>query len=91
MTAKINVNTDAETKREAEQLFSKLGINMTTAINMFLHRAILERGLPFDVSINVPNADTRAAMQEIADMKAHPEKYPSYKSIDELKTALEAE
>lgn len=90
MTAKISVNIDAETKREAEQLFSQLGINMTTAINMFLHRAILERGMPFDVSINVPNAETRAAIEEARKVARDPNA-KSYKSIEELKAALETE
>ena len=89
-TAKININTDAVTKQEAEQLFSQLGINMTTAINMFLRRAILEQGIPFDVSINVPNAETRAAIEEARKIVADPN-VKGYRNIDELKAALEAE
>ena len=90
MQTKININTDVTTKKEAEELFSQLGINMTTAINMFLHRAILERGLPFDVSLNVPNAETRAAIVEARKL-AHDTNAKSYKNLDELKAALEEE
>ena len=90
MTAKINVNTDAETKREAELLFSQLGINMTAAINMFLKRAILERGIPFDVSVNVPNSDTIEAIKEARRIARDPNAR-GYKDIDQLMEALEAE
>lgn len=89
-TAKININTDAKTKHEAELLFNQLGINMTTAINMFLRRAILERGMPFDVSINVPNKETRDAIDEARRIAYDPDA-KGYKSIDELKAALEEE
>lgn len=89
-TAKININTDAVTKQEAERLFSQLGINMTTAINMFLRRAILERGIPFDVSINVPNDETLAALEEARKIATDPN-VKGYTNINELKAALEAE
>lgn len=87
-TVKINVNVDKETKEEAEKLFKALGLNMSTAINMFLKRSLLERGIPFLVDLNVPNADTVAALKEAEDIKAHPENYPAYKNVDDLRAAL---
>lgn len=54
-TIRITVNTDQETKKAAEELFAELGLNMTTAVNMFLRRALLERGIPFGITANVPN------------------------------------
>lgn len=54
-TIRITVNTDAETKKAAEELFAELGLNMTTAVNIFLKRALLERGIPFGITTNVPN------------------------------------
>jgi addiction module RelB/DinJ family antitoxin len=51
ITAKINVNTAPETKRAAEALFEAIGMNMTTAINVFLKKAIQYKGSPFDVSV----------------------------------------
>ena len=43
------INIDDTTKKEAQELFKDLGMNLTTAINIFLKQAIRERGLPFYV------------------------------------------
>ena len=48
-TSAINVNVPSDVKEEATAIFNNLGLNMSTAINMFLKRAIYERGIPFDV------------------------------------------
>ena len=48
-TANINVRIDPETKASAEQLFSSFGITVTDAINIFLHKSLMEGGLPFEM------------------------------------------
>ncbi len=88
-TAKINVCVDEETKKEVEVLLERMGLNMTAAINIYLKRILMEEAIPFDLTAYVPNADTIAALREAEDMKAHPDKYPSYGTIEELKAALE--
>ncbi len=50
-TTSVTFRMDAEDKRRAEQLFSALGLNMSTALNMFIKQALRYNGLPFDVSI----------------------------------------
>ncbi len=87
-TAKININTDLETKQAAESLFEALGMNMTTAINVFLKKAIQYKGIPFDVCIEIPNDVTVAAMKEGEKILADPNRV-SYKSVEELKAALD--
>ncbi len=87
-TSKININTDPETKKAAELLFEALGMNMTTAINIFLKKSIQHKGIPFDVCIEVPNEVTIAALQEGDKILSDPNRV-SYKSIAELKSALE--
>ena len=82
-TANINVRVDTELKRAAEELFSDLGLNMSSAITMFLKSAVSCDGIPFEVR-RVPNAETRAALAEYEEMKAHPERYKRYSSFDEL-------
>ena len=48
-TTNINVRVDSELKSQAEALFSDLGMNMSTAIIMFLKSAVNHDGLPFEV------------------------------------------
>lgn len=60
----MNIRMDSEVKKQAEELFSKLGINMTTAINIFLKQSIREHGIPFELKLNVPNNETVAAINE---------------------------
>lgn len=49
MLANINIKTDAELKKQAEDLFSDLGMNMTTALNIFLRQAVRENRIPFEI------------------------------------------
>ena len=84
----INIRTDAETKKEAEALFNELGLNMTTAINIFLRRSIQYRGIPFEVRSEMPNATTLAAIEEGKAILKDPNR-KGYDSIEELKKALE--
>ncbi len=60
----MTIRMNKEVKREAQQIFSSLGMDMTTAINVFLRQAIYYNGFPFDVRLETPNAITLAAMEE---------------------------
>ena len=82
-TTSINVRVDTELKKNAEDLFNDLGLNMTSAITMFLKSAISHDGIPFEVK-RVPNAETRAALEEYEEMKNSPQKYKRYASFDEV-------
>ena len=84
MDTNINIRTDSPTKAKAEKLFNSLGINMTTAINMFLRKCIITNGIPFDVNLEVPNKETIKAFKEIEKMKKNPSKTKSYSSFEEL-------
>ena len=86
--AKINVNTDEATKKAAESLFSELGLNMTTAINIFLKKALQYRGIPFDVCVEIPNDVTRAALEE-GDRILADRSRKRYASVSDLRKALE--
>lgn len=84
-----SISIDADVKAQAQELFADLGMDMSTAINVFLRQAIRDQRMPFDISMGVPNAETKAALQEIKEMREHPEKYKRYGSFgDALKEAL---
>ena len=80
----INIRVDSDLKRNAEALFDDLGLNMSTAITMFLRSAVSHDGLPFEVKRTVPNAATRSALAEYKEMKNNADSYKRYHSFDEL-------
>ncbi len=82
--AKINVNTDEETKMQAQKLLHEMGLDMTTAINIYLKRIILEKGIPFEISTKLPNAETLAALKETEAMLKNPGEYKRYNSFSEV-------
>ena len=79
-----NISIDAETKARAQELFADFGMDLSTAINIFLRQAIRENAIPFTITRDVPNDETIAAMDEYYEMKAHPEKYKRYASFEEI-------
>lgn len=87
-TTNLNIRTEKAIKDQAESIFNELGINMTTAVNMFLRTAIREHGIPFELKLNVPNDSTAAAIEEGRKLMADPTA-PRYSSMEELKAALE--
>lgn len=58
MTTNLNIRIDKDIKDQAEGIFNELGINMTTAVNIFLRTAIREHGIPFELKLDVPNEIT---------------------------------
>lgn len=82
-TKNITVRVDAELKQNAEKLFSDLGLNMSSAINMFLKNSVNYNGIPFEVRKLTPNAETKAALAEYGEMKNNPKKYKRYSSFDD--------
>ena len=83
-TTNINVRVDSELKQSAEALFTDLGLNMSTAITMFLKSAVSHDGIPFEVKRMTPNAETRAALAEYDEMKKNPSDYKRYSSFNAL-------
>lgn len=80
----INIRMDENLKRDFEHLCGELGMNMTTAFNIFARTMVRYNGIPFEVSLNIPNAETRAAIEENKEMAKHPERYKSYNNADEM-------
>lgn len=71
-TTNINVRVDSTLKQEAEALFNDLGLNLSSAINMFLRSAVIHDGIPFEIKRRTPNAETKAALKEYEEMKKNP-------------------
>ena len=87
-TTNLNIRTDKDVKEKAEKIFNELGLNMTSDVNIFLRTAIRERGIPFELKLDVPNETTIAAIEVGRRMASDPSS-PRYSNIDELRDALE--
>ena len=87
-TTNLNIRIDKEIKEAAEKIYSSLGFNMTTAINMFLRASIRESGIPFDLKLDIPNDETIKAIEE-GRLIAKDKNVSSYDNMDDLRKALE--
>ena len=78
---RVTIRVDRDLKERADILFSNLGLNMTTALNVFLHKAVNESAIPFAVSEksagfghgysvgDISNAFSAAVQNEVAGNK----------------------
>ena len=71
---------DSELKAQADTLFNELGMNISTAFNIFVRQALRDGKIPFEISLNQPNAETVAAMCEAERIA----KDPSVKGYTDL-------
>lgn len=63
-TTNFSVRLDNDLKKQSEKLYGELGVNLTTAINVFLRKSLAVGGFPFDVRIEEPNKETLLALME---------------------------
>lgn len=82
-TTNFTIRLDSQVKKDAEKLFSELGLTLSGAFNVFLHQALIVQGLPFQVRREIPNQTTLKAMQEALQLANDP-KSKSFSSVKEL-------
>ena len=63
-TTNISIRMDVDLKMKADALFAELGMNLSTAFNIFVRQCLREGRIPFDISLNQPNRATAEAMAE---------------------------
>ena len=83
LTSVINVNVPTDVKEESSIIFNNLGLNMSSAINMFLKKVIYENGIPFEVKLK-PSKNLKDALAELDNMEKHPENYKVYNDVDKM-------
>lgn len=86
-----SISIDADVKAQAQALFADFGLDLSTAINIFLRQSIRENCIPFTIQREVPNADTVAAMKEAEEMAKNPSAYKRYSSFSDLLQEVEAD
>ena len=82
-TTNINIRMDSDLKAQADALFGELGMNLSTAFNIFVRQSIRDGGIPFEITLNQPSKDTIAAMLE-AERIAKDPSVKGYHDLDEL-------
>ena len=82
----MSIRLDSEVKEQAQQGFNSLGMDMTTAINIFLRQAIQYQGLPFDVRLD----ENRKLMEVLADLDQNRNMSQSFVSVSDLMEDLRA-
>ena len=69
--ANVSIRMDDNLKKQAEDLFNDLGMNLTTAFTIFVKQAIREQGIPFEITREIPNSETISAINEVQLGKAY--------------------
>ena len=88
-TSNVSFRIDTDIKNQADKLFSELGLNMTTAFNIFLRQAIREGSIPFSITVNTPNTTTINALLE-AEQIAGDRSVKRYTDVEEALRELKA-
>ena len=62
----LHIRVDDEVKTQATEALAAMGLSMSDAVRIFLKRVVNDQAFPLE--LKVPNAETRAAMEEARDM-----------------------
>lgn len=79
-----NISIDPKLKEESIMLLSQFGLDLSTAITLFLQQTVREKRIPFQIGLDIPNKETQEALNELEAMKKDKEHYKRYSSFEEL-------
>lgn len=82
-TTNVSIRMDTELKAQADELFAELGMNLSTAFNIFVRQSLREGGIPFVIRTDRPNKETIAAMLEAENIAKDPN-VKGYTDLDEM-------
>lgn len=85
----VNVKVDSDIKREATKVLNSLGLNMSTAVNMFLCQIIQHEGIPFEIKNYKLSKSVKTALKEVDKIEKGKIKTKGYHNMDELLENLE--
>ena len=82
--ANINIRIDDQIKKNAENVFSKIGLTPTAAITLFYHQVIRTNSIPFELKADIPNKETLEAIEEVEKMENNSSNAKTFDSVEEL-------
>ncbi len=85
----VSIRIDSDVKKDSETLYAALGVNLSTAINVFLRQSLRTGGFPFEVKLPKPNAETLAAMLEAEQLIQSPQT-KRYSNVEEALKELKS-
>ena len=80
----INICMNESTKRDFDYFCKKIAISVSTAFDLFTKTAVRENRVSFKIIAHIPNEVNKEAMREAEYIAAHPDKFKSYTSVDEM-------
>jgi len=80
----IHIHMDSELKRQFEEFCSDVGLSASAAFSVFAKKVVQEYRIPFEIGMDVPNEETKAAIEEVQRMKADPSIGKCYQSVDSM-------
>jgi len=87
-TTNLNIRIDTDLKKKSEEIFNELGLTMSTALTVFLRQTVRSNGIPFEMRLNRPNAETLEAIQDV-DLNRNMSR--PFHSVKELMEDLDAD
>ena len=87
----LNVRINSKLKSDSDKLFKSLGLNMSTAINIFLTKCVKTSSIPFTIEDEKPNKELIRALKEADYIEKHPDKFKGYSNVDELFEVLDSD
>ena len=87
-TTNISIRMDKSLKEQADKLFEELGMNISTAFNIFVRQSLRDECIPFKISLEQPNKETVKAMLEAKEI-AKDKNVKGYNNVDEFFKDLE--
>lgn len=84
----VNIRMDESTKKAFDKFCSEIGLSVSSAFNIFAKTVVREQRIPFELSIDVPNVETRKAIDNVRNGRNLSR---AFNSVDELMEELNAD
>ena len=87
-TTNVNIRMDKKQKKQFSTFCEDMGMNMTTAFNIFAKKAVREYRIPFEIGAEIPNAETLEAFKQADEIAKNPDSVKGYTDIHEMMEEL---
>lgn len=80
----VNIRMDESTKKAFDAFCSEIGLSVSSVFNMFAKTVVREQRIPFEITADIPNKETREAIAEVQRMKTDPTIGKTYDDVDTM-------